>query len=116
MTEKSACYCQFLITNISSASLKFGECYLIRDVFIIFISFFDEVQNFWNRILTNQNLKLVMWNCIKVRKPCMTLWKLYRKNWAYLKCSSDSHFCHPLLYISFICIFRHSNVFIYCRC
>ena len=32
-------------------------------VFIIFISFFDELSNFCNRILTNQKRKLVVSNC-----------------------------------------------------
>ena len=34
-----------------------------KNVFIIFISFFDEVSNFCNRILTNQKPELVMENC-----------------------------------------------------
>ena len=39
--------------------------------FIIFFSFFDELSNFRNRILANQELKLVIincqWNCMHKR-------------------------------------------------
>ena len=39
-------------------------------VFVIFISFFDKVSNFRNRILTNQKRKLVVSNC---QQNCMLL-------------------------------------------
>ena len=88
----SVVHWQILITYISSVSLQFRAC-LITDqwgdfrvknaafclhtlfwhflvafhqkicVFIIFISFFDEVSNFSNRILTNQKPKFVIINC-----------------------------------------------------
>ena len=82
---------------ISSVSLKFRACYITGQwgefrvknaticlhilfwyffvvfhhkicVFIIFISFFDKVSNFCNRILTNQKRELVVSNC---RRNCM---------------------------------------------
>ena len=82
---------QCLITYIFSVSLKFGACYITGQldkfrvknaslrlhtfwlfflffikktcVFIIFISFFDEVLNFCNRIFTNQKPELVIRHC-----------------------------------------------------
>ena len=42
--------------------------FIIKFVFIIFISFFDEVSNFRKRVLTNQKQELVaqnfQWNCM----------------------------------------------------
>ena len=76
---------QFLITYISSVSLKLLPCYITGQwgefalkkcclmfkytfltffvVFFIFISFFDKVSNFHNRILSNQKPEQVIRNC-----------------------------------------------------
>ena len=49
---------QFLISYTFFVSLKFGTC-----VFIIFISFFDEMSNFHNRVLTSQKQESAIINC-----------------------------------------------------
>ena len=49
--------------------------FIIKFVFTIFISFFDLVRNFRNRILANQKQELVITNC---RLNCM-LWLLLTK-------------------------------------
>ena len=56
-------------------------------VFIIFSSFFDEVSNFRNRILTYQKRELVVsncqWNCIYVYNKAT----IYLDDWSYQKIS-----------------------------
>ena len=51
----------------------FAVFYLKICVFIIFISFFDEVSNFRNRILTYQKRELVVSNCLW---NCMIMYEL----------------------------------------
>ena len=92
MLSQSVFHWQFLFFYIFSASLKFGACCITSQwgkfrvknatlclhiplwhcfvvlhqkmcVFIIFISFSDEVSNFCNKILTNQKPELGIRNC-----------------------------------------------------
>ena len=109
---------QFLITYVFSVSLKFGACCITgqwgefkvsnailclhilfwyffvffhqKIVFIIFISFFDEVSSFRNRILTNQKPELVIRNCqwLFVRISSQTKWSGVIFSW---KPQHDKH-------------------------
>ena len=92
---------------IFSVSLKFGACYITGHwgefrvknaticlhilfwyffvvfhhkicVFIIFISFFDKVSNFRNRILTNQKRELMVSNC---QRNCMFEKQKLERTW-----------------------------------
>ena len=79
---KSVFHWQFLTTYIFSVSLKFLACFIRRQwdevtvhflsIFLIFIkrlcfyfyiSFFDELSNFYNIILTNQEPEQIIRNC-----------------------------------------------------
>ena len=57
-------------------------------VFMIFISFFDEVSNFHNRMLTSQKRKLVVSNC---QWSCMFyILRKYQKITDFLMFSGDT--------------------------
>ena len=58
----------FFFNKLSGCEFAFCCRHLKKCVFIIFSSFFDEVSNFCNRILTSQKPELVkrncQWNCM----------------------------------------------------
>ena len=85
-------------------------------VFIIFISFFDEVSNFCNSILTNETCELVVskcqWNCMLVRfwigLEYLFLPLLMQYKWTFFLCTRS--YVNKCLLYSLI----HWSQFTYC--
>ena len=71
--QSKECYCMFACTFLAFAVVFVVLFVVVQQnicVFIIFISFFDKVSNFRNRILTNQTpelvIKICQWNSCQI--------------------------------------------------
>ena len=84
--QSKQCYFMFTYTFLVLFCLFSSK----NCVFIIFISFFDEVSSFRNRILTNQKPELVIRNCqwLFVRISSQTKWSGVIFSW---KPQHDKH-------------------------